>query len=140
VLVVRLPGHLLSVTALVALAAMLTGCSGGRLETDHVRDVAQQLARAAGSGDGSAICALLTPAAVEEVQSSEGKPCPDAITSVDLKPSSSVDAAEVYGRTAKVTYDDSVAFLSLFHGDWRIYAAGCTPRPQRPYDCTLQAG
>jgi hypothetical protein len=31
-------------------------------------------------------------------------------------------------------------FLAAFPGGWRVVAAGCTPRGDRPYDCTLQGG
>ena len=31
-------------------------------------------------------------------------------------------------------------FLATFPGGWRVVAAGCTPRGDRPYDCTVAGG
>ena len=36
--------------------------------------------------------------------------------------------------------DGDVVFLSMFGNRWLITAAGCQPRGDRPYDCTLKGG
>jgi hypothetical protein len=44
----------------------------------------------------------------------------------------------VYGQWAQVRLSEDTVFLGAFPGGWRVVAAGCTPRDNRPYDCTLQ--
>jgi hypothetical protein len=33
-----------------------------------------------------------------------------------------------------------VVFLTVSGADWLVTAAGCTPRPERPYDCQVSGG
>ena len=44
------------------------------------------------------------------------------------------------GRVAKtlVRLAGDTVFLAVFPGGWRVTAAGCTPRGDRPYNCTVQ--
>ncbi|QES47254.1 hypothetical protein DEJ50_04825 [Streptomyces venezuelae] len=46
--------------------------------------------------------------------------------------------AEAYGRQAIVRMAGDTLFLSLFTAGWKVVAAGCTPRPGRPYDCLIK--
>ena len=46
----------------------------------------------------------------------------------------------VDGQWARVRLSDDTVFLGMFAGGWRVVAAGCTPRGERPYDCTVAGG
>jgi hypothetical protein len=51
-----------------------------------------------------------------------------------------VIAATVYGDQAQVRLAGDTAFAARFPDGWKIVAVGCVRRPQRPYDCTVEAG
>ena len=51
-----------------------------------------------------------------------------------------VQDTQAFGRGAQVLMDDDAVFLALFDDRWLITAAGCTPRGDLPYDCTLKGG
>jgi len=52
----------------------------------------------------------------------------------------SVTHVDVYGQWARVVLSDDTVFLAAFPGGWRVVAAGCQSRGERPYDCTVQGG
>ncbi|WP_433223120.1 hypothetical protein ACQP00_25290 [Dactylosporangium sp. CS-047395] len=105
-------------------------------------DAAEALLRAHQDGDGSAACALLAPETAAEVARSAGRPCPEAITGEDLPAPAAVTGVTVDGQWAKVVVgaDAGTLFLAMFPGGWRVAAAGCRPRGERPYDCTVHGG
>jgi hypothetical protein len=37
-----------------------------------------------------------------------------------------------------VRLDKDVVFLARYDDGWRVTAAGCVPRPGRPFDCTIK--
>jgi len=90
--------------------------------------------------DGAGACAILAPATVSELEESAGKPCPEAILEEDLAPPGSVTRVDVYGQWAQVRLAGDTVFLGAFPGGWRVMAAGCSPREELPYECTLQGG
>jgi hypothetical protein len=51
-----------------------------------------------------------------------------------------VSASEVYGQRAQVRLSGDTVFLAVFPDGWRVVAAGCTARGEKPYDCVLQGG
>lgn len=88
---------------------------------------------------GEEACSLLAPAARSELESSTGRPCPEAVLEEDLGVPTSSPRVEVYDTMAQVRYDDETVFLSRFDGAWLVVAAACTPNPrQLPYDCGIQ--
>jgi hypothetical protein len=73
-----------------------------------------------------------------------GKACADAIGDEDLPDPGDVTGVDIDGQWAKVamTADggDGTVFLAMFPGGWRVAAAGCRSRGERPYDCAVQGG
>lgn len=68
-----------------------------------------------------------------------GQGCPEAILAQNLPGAHEVRDSQAFGRGAQVLMDGDVVFL-LFGNRWLITAAGCQPRGDRPYDCTLKGG
>ena len=77
---------------------------------------------------------------MEDLEGTSGQPCPDAVLAADLADARDVQDSQAFGRAAQVLMDGDVVFLSVFDDRWLITAAGCTPRGDRPYDCTLKGG
>ena len=69
------------------------------------------------------------PLAAEGTLLDENLPQPGAVT-----------GTAVYGQWAQVRVGDDTVFLAAFPGGWRVVAAGCKSRGDRPYDCRLQGG
>jgi hypothetical protein len=135
----------LGVVALVAAVACMAGCGavssgavGSRGQSAAV--VAQHLLDAIDHHDGSAACALLAPETSAEVAQSAEKDCADAIVEQQLPKPGSIMGTDVDGQWARVVLSDDTMFLAMFPGGWRVVAAGCTGRGDRPYDCIVQGG
>ena len=136
----RWPRHP-ALTALAVLPVMLvTSCSTLGPDTAAAAGVASAFHRAVRDGDGHAACAFLAPATVEDLEGTSGQPCPAAILTQDLPEAQDVQDSQAFGRAAQMSMDGDVVFLSVFGDRWLVTAAGCTPRGDRPYDCTLKGG
>ena len=129
---------LLAVVVAASLAA--TGCGGPGGREDAAAAVAVRLLDAVGQGDGAAACAVLAPETLAELEESADQPCAEAVLDEDLPAPGEVTGTDVYGQWAQVRLDDDTVFLAVFPGGWRVVAAGCQPRGDRPYDCALQGG
>jgi len=127
--------------SIVAAAVLLVaGCGSVDARGDAASAAALRMLQAVQSKDGAAACALLAPDTAAELEQSADKPCPDAILEEDLPAAGAVSRTEVYGQWAQVRLPGDTVFLGAFPGGWRVVAAGCTPRGNRPYDCVLQGG
>ncbi|MFI9150984.1 hypothetical protein [Streptomyces sp. NPDC053367] len=126
--------------ALVAVAAGLAGCATlGERETAASR-AAQRFAESVRREDGPRACAALAPETRQELEQSAESPCPEALLQEDLSYRGRVRSVQVYGQQAQVVLDGDTLFLSRFPTGWRVTAAGCEPRPQRPYQCQVKGG
>jgi hypothetical protein len=130
----------LSLTLVAAGVVVLAGCGsvGGREQAASA--VAARLLSAVAAKDGGTACAVLAPDTISELEDSAGKPCDEAILDEDLPQPASVTSSNVYGQWAQVRLSDDTIFLAVFPAGWRVVAAGCQPRGDQPYDCTLQGG
>jgi hypothetical protein len=124
------------VTCLSVTVLAVTGCSSVGDREEAAAQVALRLSNAVAAGDGAAACALLAPDTAETV--AEDAPCAEAILDQDLPRPGTVVGIDVYGQWAQVRLDDDTVFLASFGGGWRVVAAGCTPRANRPYQCSVE--
>ena len=125
---------------LVLAVAALPGCAAPGGRGTAAADVATRLLTAVKGQDGAAACALLAPDTASEVEQSGGKPCAEAILDEDLPEPATVTGTAVYGQWAQVRVGADTEFLAVFPGGWRVVAAGCRSRGERPYDCEVQGG
>ncbi|MFF0204475.1 hypothetical protein [Streptomyces sp. NPDC005017] len=125
---------------LVACAMVLgpAGCAGPSARQNAAAAAATAFAAAVASGDHVRACRLLAPQTREELVQDEQRDCPAALASQELPGASGVEDVQSYGRQAMVRMPGDTLFLSLFTVGWRVVAAGCTPRPERPYDCLIK--
>lgn len=47
---------------------------------------------------------------------------------------------DVYGNQARAVLATDTLFLSRFAAGWKVVAAGCSPRPEQPYQCRVNGG
>ncbi|MEV6842963.1 hypothetical protein [Actinoplanes sp. NPDC051411] len=126
--------------AAAVLVAGLAGCGSVGDRQAAASAAAVRLLTAVQQHDGSAACVLLAPKTAAELTESADKSCPEAILDENLPAPGEVTGAQVYGQWAQVRLTGDTVFLAVFGGGWRVVAAGCTPRGDQPYDCTLQGG
>ena len=117
-------------------ALLLQGCAGG--QGGPAQSAATQCRAAAQGDDGAAACALLAPAARDELAKTAGAPCAEAVLDQDLE-TDDVRHPEitVFDTMAQATVGSQTLFLSRYDGRWLVVAAACTPVPDGPYDCSI---
>ena len=130
--------RLISLTTVAVAVALTAGCASAGHRADAATDVAVALLTEVADGDGTGACARLAPDTAETV--AEDEPCEKAILDKDLPKPGQVVGAHVYGQWAQVRLDDDTVFLAVFPGGWRVVAAGCAPRSNRPYQCSVEGG
>jgi hypothetical protein len=129
-----------SLPAMLALLA-LAGC-GQSDDRSSVRSTTERLLAAVGAKQGAAACGVLASDTRKALENQESKPCPQAISSVNVS-GGSVVHVKVAITSAKVDLPGGESFfLSEEKSGWRISALGCRPTttPTRtPFDCELEA-
>lgn len=126
----------MTATALLGVPLLLTGCASA--EQDAAEDVARSFHDAVRARDGGEACRLAAPETRRELEQSVEKPCAAAILSEHLPSDGDVVDTQRYGQQAEVEFGSDTVFLARFEDGWRVVAAGCTPRPPLPYDCTVK--
>lgn len=122
----------------VALAATLGGCSSLGNDTSGAARAAQAFHAAAAGGDGAAACSRLSTRVADELEQSAGAPCAEAVLKADVPSAGAVRHVQVWGGRALVVLDHDAVFLAEFDAGWRVTAAGCSARKDRPYECSVK--
>ncbi|PRY56273.1 hypothetical protein [Glycomyces artemisiae] len=120
----------------MACAWAVAGCGAGQ-RGEEAGAAAEAFVAALAEGDGAAACGLLSPEAVEQVVSQEGKDCEAAVLALGL-PAEASGTAEVWGDRAQVKTGSDVLFLAELEDGWKVVAAGCAPQGERPYECEVE--
>jgi hypothetical protein len=126
--------QLLTPTVSVSLA----GCAASPGESADAAARARALFQAVDRHDGRAACAALAPAAAESLATG-GSACEDEIMKVGLT-GGPISHVQVWSDRAQLRAGSDTVFLAQFGGHgWKVTAAGCEPRRDRPYDCEIEA-
>ncbi len=120
------------------LLASVSGCAGSNPGTSEAATTALDFHSALGSGDYPRACELLIPAAVEKLEAGAPGTCAEKLSQLDVPVADSVQDSASYGRNAQVVMDQDTLFLARSGDGWKITAAGCTSRGERPYDCEVE--
>lgn len=121
-----------------ALMLALSACGGSAARKASASAAATAFEKALSGGDRTALCAALAPETRGEVEDSAKKACADAIVEQVLSAGGPIHGVDVHGRQARVVLASDTLFLSEFRDGWKITAAGCLPRPGRPYQCSVK--
>jgi hypothetical protein len=127
-----------AVALTLLLAAMASGC-GTDSSAAHARHAVRVFYAALQRHDGAAACQVLSDDTRSSLETSEKKPCKEAVFSLGLSPSRVV-AVRVYVTSAQAVVSGGEAvFLDQNPDGWKISALGCKPQHEQPYDCQLEA-
>jgi hypothetical protein len=122
----------------LAATVSLTGCAASSSESAEATASARALFQAVDRHDGRAACAALAPAAAESLATG-GSACEDEIMKVGLT-GGPISHVQVWSDRAQLRAGSDTVFLAQFGGHgWKVTAAGCEPRRDRPYDCEIEA-
>ncbi|MEW2528638.1 hypothetical protein [Streptomyces sp. NPDC047071] len=122
------------------LLCTLTACGSLSEREDAAGAAAARFAASLRLSDAVRGCAALAPGTREELERSAERPCARALPEAGLPPAGPVRSVEVYGGQARVVTRRDTLFLSSFPGGWKVTAAGCAPRPGKPYRCLVKGG
>jgi hypothetical protein len=124
--------------AAVVLVLLATGCSNLNPGTTAAAETAAKFHSALEAGDTRAACALLAPAAVGKLENGQSGSCPGKLAALSLPAAGEVGGSRAFGSNAQVQLESDTVFLTLSGDRWKITAAGCTPRGEKPYDCEVE--
>ncbi|MET7733382.1 hypothetical protein ABZT02_18710 [Streptomyces sp. NPDC005402] len=136
----RKPHRISALILLALLGLVLSGCGSVGERRSDAEAAATGFERSLRAHDPAGLCTALAPETRSELEQSEKASCEKAIASQDIPLGGIAHRVDLYGRQARVVLDADTLFLSLFPDGWKVVAAGCTPRPGQPYQCTLQGG
>jgi hypothetical protein len=118
---------------------LVAACGGSDADRSaQAAAMAERFSNALQDEDFADACALLAPRTLSELEASAKKPCAAAIEEEQLPRLGANRGTTIYGTQALVRGESDTLFLAEFGGDWRIVAAGCAPRRESPYDCSVK--
>lgn len=123
-----------AVPALLVAPLLLMGCG---TVSSGAETAAREFVGASAAGDVRTECGLLAPATRDTLEHQRGGPCETALARVTL-PQGTVVGAEEWADRAQVRTTADTLFLTRTSAGWRVAAAGCVPRGEAPYVCTLE--
>ncbi|GAA3387025.1 hypothetical protein [Streptomyces roseoviridis] len=128
----------------LAVLAAVSACGTLPERRDEVTAEVTRFEQALRAGQHERLCAALAPATREELEQSAESRCGQAIGRAigerELSAAGAVRTVDVYGDQARVVLEGDTLFLAHFPTGWKVTAAGCRPRPQRPYACEIKGG
>ncbi|MGW7465990.1 hypothetical protein ACWGJT_15105 [Streptomyces xantholiticus] len=128
----------------LAVITAVSACGSLSERRDEVTMGVARFEQALGAGQYERLCAALAPATREELEQSAKSPCQQAIGRAiedqELPAAGGVRGVDVYGDQARVVLERDTLFLAHFPVGWKVTAAGCLTRPQRPYECEIKGG
>jgi hypothetical protein len=122
------------------LTAALGGCASTSPDAHAALESAIAFHRAIDSGDDHAACQLLAPQTLAQLEEQADAACPNALAALRLDAGGDAVQATAYGLAAEVVLAGDTVFLTHAPGGWLVTAAGCSPVPDRPYDCQVKGG
>ncbi|MFJ2828430.1 hypothetical protein ACIPC1_12695 [Streptomyces sp. NPDC087263] len=120
--------------------ATVSGCGTLAERRDAAASEVTRFERALDAQQPERLCAALAPSTREELEQSAKQRCEQAIGEQDLPSAGAVRGVDVYGDQARVVFEHDTVFLARFSAGWKVTAAGCLPRSQRPYQCEIKGG
>ncbi|MGP3926311.1 hypothetical protein [Streptomyces sp. 8N616] len=133
-----------AVAGTAAVLLVTVGCGAVEERRSAAMAAALDFERAVRAEDAATVCEVLAPGTREEVAQSARADCAQGVLDEDVPSAGDrpgdVRSVDVHGRQARVVLTADTLFLSQFSSGWKVVAAGCTPRPQQPYRCTLKNG
>jgi hypothetical protein len=117
-------------------ALFVAGCGAGDRD-QAVTQVTATFLAATDRGDTQTACSLLTPRTRENLSTSDGTPCADALPA-DRLHTAPVGTSQVWSDWAKVDTQAGTVFLTELDDGWHVAAAGCVSRGESlPYRCVV---
>ncbi|MFD4628437.1 hypothetical protein ACFVYR_00835 [Streptomyces sp. NPDC058284] len=126
--------------AVALLCCALAGCGDVTAREDAAARAVTRFEASLRTPDAARGCRELAPGTLDELEQSAGLPCARALPDAGLPTATKVRHVDVYGRQARVVTDRDTLFLSSFPRGWKVTAAGCTARPEKPYQCLIKGG
>lgn len=122
--------------AVVLAVLVLAGCTPAA--ASDVRAAAQEFQTAIREKHTQAACGMLSEEARSSLESTSVRSCPEALTALKL-PAQRPTAIEVWGDNAQAKLPGGALFLAEFRSGWKIIGAGCQPRTDKPYACSVRS-
>ncbi|WP_190107951.1 hypothetical protein [Streptomyces cinnamoneus] len=122
----------------VVLLAATTACGALAERRDDALATVTVFEQALRTGQKEPLCAALAPVTREELEQSARASCEQAIEDEEVPAAGAVRHLDVYGDQARAVLDHDTLFLAHFPGGWKVTAAGCRPRSEQPYQCTVK--
>lgn len=116
---------------LAAVALLVSTAACGAADAPDAEAAAQHFVAAAAAGSDGETCALLAPRARDALGSDGCRPV------LARLPHAPVVAVSAWGDEAQAHSAGDTLFLHDFPDGWRVTGAGCHPRNEQVYDCTV---
>ncbi|MFE3285106.1 hypothetical protein ACFXJJ_18595 [Streptomyces sp. NPDC059233] len=128
----------LRTVVLCAVVLALAGCGAPAAREDAAARAGSAFEEALAVGDHARACTMLAPSTREQLEQDKQQGCARALAGEELPRAGRPQSVDAYGRQAMVRMAGDTLFLSQFTGAWKVVAAGCTPRPDQPYQCRVK--
>lgn len=132
---------LVKAVPVVGLLLFVPACSGNGSGPPGADKAAESFYTAVQAGEYTHACSMLAQATLEVARHSENggdQPCAEKLSGISLEAPGESLSAQAYGRNAQVLFESDTVFLTLSEGTWKVMAAGCTARGERPYSCLVE--